>query len=192
MEQEPVSAVEAHLEVRVPAEGTAQEHSVSARHVAVGGVGGFRAGVVTDPVRGAAGANEEAEREWLAFDAGTAAGELGAGERVGKTLRLLQRKHPQRETAPAGNAMCFAAHPVVQTGEDDDAQVGLGLAAAGGEPERVDDAPLGARGVDERREGREQEAQLEWAPAFVAAGAGMHERFVCESERPERALVVCE
>lgn len=67
--------------------------------------------------------------------------------------------------------MRLAAHPVVQTGENDDAEVGLGLAAACGEPERVDDTTIGAARVDERRKGGEQKAELEWAPALVAAGA---------------------
>ena len=98
--------------------------------------------VGNDLVGSAVPADEEAEAERAAADLLLAAHQFGAGERVGEPLGLLQAQQPQREPGPGRDPMLLPRQPVEERGGQQQPEVGLGLAATGGEPDRVDDVGL--------------------------------------------------
>ena len=139
------------------------------RHVACPCVG-IRLGV---PVV----AHEEAEGELPPTDLLVAAHQFGGAEHVGESLGLLEREHAQREATPRRDALALAAQAIVEGRGQDVEEVRLGLAAAGGEPQRVDDwrSPSGDV-VDDRREVGEQEPELERSPMRVSDRHGARRR----------------
>ena len=134
------------------AERAAQEDLVAGGHVGVVRVG------LSRPVVAAWGcgwacrcADKEPERERMAVDAFVASDEFRGREDVGEALRLLEREHAERKTPPRGDALALAAETVVERSGEDEKEIGLCLAAAGREPERVDDASLARSRVVENR-----------------------------------------
>ena len=169
----PSLLIEAHLERRRGTEGAAEQDLVAARHLGVVGVG------LTRPVIAGSGdlvgspvvAHEEAEREGLAVDLFVAAHEFGGSEHVGEALRLLKRQHPQREAAPGRDPLALATETVEERSRHHVEEVGLGLAAARGEPERVDDLAWAVRRiVGDGGDIGEHEAELERSPAPMGHG----------------------
>ena len=57
-----------------------------------------------------------------------------------------------------------ASQATMEHGECDQRQVGLGLAAAGREPEQLDDRSVRVRAIDDRRQRKQDEGELEGAP----------------------------
>ena len=72
-----------------------------------------------------------------------AAQSLCEPQHVEDALQLLDREHPQREAQDGAHAAVLAAQAVVEQQRDDEAEVRLGLAAAGREPQHVDAVQLG-------------------------------------------------
>ena len=126
----------------------------------------------------------------MTADLFVAAHEFCRGEDVGEALGLLERQHAQREAAPRRDALALAAQAVVERGRQDVQEVGLGLAAAGGEPQRVDDVRVRrpATVVDDGRDVGEQEAELERPPSGVRT-AGDSRRRGWRAQKRAGALV---
>ena len=80
--------------------------------------------------------------------------------------------------------MALALQTVVERRRDQQAEVRLGLAAAGGEPNDVYDFCL-LLGVDDAMEVCQEETELEGPPARVLAGGGNGH---CPVHQPEGAL----
>ena len=173
------------------AERALEQNAELLRHLGIRRIRSFRVGGIgVYSIGCCGGTDEEPEAEWLAAELVLQTHQLGAREGVREPLRLLQRQHPQRKPAPRGDAELAPSYPVEETCEHDHAQVGLGLAAAGGEPQRVDELPpLGAR-VNQALEHGEDVPHLERSPAVIPVPCrGMAHRLVHQAERPQRVTV---
>ncbi|HEY3258645.1 MAG TPA: hypothetical protein VGJ95_00005, partial [Pseudonocardiaceae bacterium] len=143
-----------------------------------------------------------------------AAQHLGCADQRGRAFELLDGQQPQRVPHEHGDAKVGAEagvdrlQPAHRQGEGGEAEVGLGLAAAGGEPQQVGDGPLrvvgalGVAGVGQRRQVEQDERELKRPPPVVvrpvqlachvvehparvgAAGAGHHGVDALHGHRP--------
>src|SRR5581483_9457142 len=138
----PAGLVEAHLQLLCSAEGAADQHLVPGRYGRVVGIGSADPGVPKDPVGCPVVADEEPEGEGGSGDVLIAADQFGGSQDVGETLRLLQAQHSEREPAPGRDALALAPQAIEEGGGEDEEEIGLGLPAARGEPEGVDDPAL--------------------------------------------------
>ena len=169
----PSNAIEMCRGVRC-AEGALREYAVLRRHIIVIDIGiRWDVRLKLDSVRCGSGTNEKSHREWIARYAVPLPHELGCRHSIGKSLRLLQRQHAEGKATPCGGATCLARHPVVKCRSQQKAEVRLGLAATGREPNDVRRVGFLHR-VRNAVQVCEKEPELEGAPAL--------ERLSCRCE----------
>ncbi len=104
-------------------------------------------------------------------------------------MRLLKRKHAKRKAVPRGDPGQLPAKPVVERGGDYNPEVGLGLSAAGREPDDI----CGVRLVRLRKasEVGEKEPDLEGTPAIVRQhhpGSRRYGAFIRDADLRDRRV----
>jgi hypothetical protein len=177
----PEPAVEPHRHLVGPAERAVHQDLVAVRHALAVGVWVPVTRFLHDLVRRSSRPDEETEAERRTSHPRVAPDSFRTRKRVGESLRLLERQEPEGEARPRRDAAALAGHAVVQRSRDEQAEVGLGLAAASGEPDRVDNLGV-VRTAGQERQGLKQETHLEWPPPGVAptlaavADGGVHQR----------------
>ncbi len=100
---------------------------------------------------------------------GTAQGLQGA-DGGGGALELLGGEQAEGVAAEYGGPAAVGSAAAQHHGERGQQQVGLGLAATGGEPDQVGDGPVRVPGVGHPVQGEQEERELEGAPVGVGRG----------------------